>query len=102
MRANIHLIAHIMVPLLTAIFFYRKQWLKIFAIMMLSMLVDLDHLFADPVYDPNRCSIGYHPLHSFYVIPLYFLLLYWKGSREFAIGLLIHMGLDGLDCGLMS
>ena len=33
--------------------------------MMATMLVDLDHLFADPIYDPDRCSIGFHPLHQY-------------------------------------
>ena len=30
---------------------------------MLTMMVDLDHLIADPIFDPQRC-IGFHPLHS--------------------------------------
>ncbi len=40
------------------------------------MLVDIDHLLATPVYDPNRCSIGFHPLHGFYPIALYVLLCF--------------------------
>ena len=27
-------------------------------------VVDLDHLLAEPVYDAARCSIGFHPLHT--------------------------------------
>jgi hypothetical protein len=39
--------------------------------MALTIIVDLDHLLADPIYDPNRCSIGFHPLHSYPAIVIY-------------------------------
>ena len=29
-----------------------------------TMLVDLDHLLATPLYNPDRCSLGFHPLHT--------------------------------------
>ena len=38
------------------------------------MLIDLDHLLATPIFDPARCSIGFHPLHSYYAIGVYFIL----------------------------
>ncbi|MFQ5630753.1 MAG: DUF6122 family protein, partial [bacterium] len=62
-RSEIHLILHILVPALAAYFFFPEKRLKAFAILVLTMLVDLDHLLADPIYDPHRCSIGFHPLH---------------------------------------
>ena len=31
--------------------------------MLATMVVDLDHLLADPILDPQRCGIGFHPLH---------------------------------------
>lgn len=66
--------------------------------MIATMAVDLDHFLANPIYDPNRCSIGFHPLHSYIAIGVYLLLLIFPRIRIIAIGLLIHMALDYLDC----
>ena len=66
--------------------------------MLAAMLVDLDHLLADPIYDPNRCSIGFHPLHTYPAIAAYGVLLVPRASRVLALGLLIHMSIDALDC----
>ena len=68
------------------------------AVMWLTMLVDLDHLLATPIYDPLRCSIGFHPLHDERLVAVYVLLLFWKPCRLIGLGLLIHMALDSLDC----
>lgn len=70
--------------------------------MVATMLVDLDHLLVEPVYAPNRCSIGFHPLHSYWAVAIYGLLAGFQRTRLVAIGLLIHMLLDGLDCFWMS
>ena len=70
--------------------------------MMVTMVVDLDHLFANPVYDHNRCSIGFHPLHSLWLQPLYVGLLIWPKTRVIGLGLVIHMILDLVDCGFMT
>ena len=66
--------------------------------MMATMAVDLDHLLAVPMYDPNRCSIGFHPLHSYYAIGVYVILLFFPKTRIVGIGLVIHMILDYIDC----
>lgn len=66
--------------------------------MVLTMMVDLDHLLANPVYDPLRCSIGFHPLHSYLAVAAYMLMFALPQLRFVALGLLIHMGLDGLEC----
>ena len=66
--------------------------------MMLTMVVDIDHILADPIYDPNRCSIGFHPLHKVIPIGIYFLLSAIPKTRLVGIGLLIHMGLDSINC----
>lgn len=66
--------------------------------MMATMLVDVDHLLATPLFDPMRCSIGFHPLHSFYIQPLYLAMALFKPTRYLGLGLIIHMSLDGLDC----
>lgn len=65
------------------------------------MLVDLDHLLATPIFSPGRCSIGFHLLHSEYVIPLYFLgaiFIKQRIIRLILIGLAFHMITDFIDC----
>lgn len=64
----IHILLHFAVPLLVALAFYRDRWKNATLIMVATMLVDLDHLLADPIYDPQRCSIGFHPLHTILAI----------------------------------
>lgn len=66
------------------------------------MLIDLDHLLATPVYDPTRCSIGFHPLHGFIPIGIYGLLLLFKKTMLIGLGLMIHMLLDLSDCLAMG
>jgi hypothetical protein len=97
-RAAIHLALHVVVPGAVAKTFYSKEFLRAWLVMLATMLVDLDHLLADPVYDPGRCSIGFHPLHQYPIIMLYGLLTLWSKTRVIGIGLFIHMLLDGLDC----
>jgi len=53
---------------------------------------------AEPVFDPNRCSLGFHPLHSWPAIGIYLVSLFSPRLRIIAIGLLIHLVLDGTDC----
>ena len=65
---------------------------------MSSMLVDLDHLLANPIYDPTRCSIGFHPLHTEIPIAIYCVLSFFPKTRLIGLGLLIHMVLDSVDC----
>ncbi len=66
--------------------------------MALTMVIDLDHLLADPVYDPERCGIGFHPLHSYPAILIYLAMTAIPKVRLVACGLVIHMVLDGIDC----
>lgn len=80
----------------------QPNWKRIWAILVATMLVDLDHLLATPIFDPNRCSIGFHPLHSWVAIGAYGLLLLPARTRLVAIGLLFHMFTDGLDCFLRT
>lgn len=93
-----HYFLHLVFPVFIALIFYRKNWKKVYLILLATMLVDLDHLFADPVFDPGRMSIGFHFLHSYYAIAVYFLLLLFKGNlRIIGIGLLLHMLTDFQD-----
>ena len=96
--ALLHLVLHAAVPGGVALLFYRPSWKKAWLIMLATMLVDLDHLLADPIYDPQRCGIGFHPLHSYPAMAVYALLLVPKTTRLVAVGLVIHMALDALDC----
>jgi len=66
--------------------------------MSATMLVDLDHLLANPIYDPNRCSIGFHPLHTTFPVIVYMLLTLSSKTRLVGLGLVIHMALDYIDC----
>ena len=111
----LHLTLHILVPLVVAIVFYSSRWRQAALILLATMIVDVDHLLADPVFDPSRCSIGFHPLHTLPAIIVYAALFLLplvagrdrntSGLRPAArllhlvgLGLLIHMVLDGLDC----
>ena len=102
LRIVTHLILHFAMPAAIARVFYRDRFVQAFLIMIATMLVDLDHIFANPVFDPNRCSIGFHPLHQYPLIALYVVLAAWTKTRLIGIGLLIHMLLDGVDCAWMS
>lgn len=111
----LHIILHFAVPAAIAAVFYRPQAARAALIMMATIVVDLDHLLADPVYDPERCSIGFHPLHTLPALILFSLIfllpLLLKVRPEakafrptlstvhlIGLGLLLHMGLDWLDC----
>lgn len=102
LRATIHLMLHVAVPGLIAKWGYGTRWKPAWLVMMLTMMVDLDHLLADPLYAPNRCSIGFHPLHTFWPMVLYGVLLWFPKTRLVGIGLLVHMLLDGIDCVWMG
>ena len=101
-RTLVHNFLHFFVPAVATWIFYRKDWRSSYIFLMLTMLVDLDHLIADPIFDPQRCSIGFHPLHSEIAITIFALMLIHKKLRIFGFGLLIHMSLDGLDCTWMA
>lgn len=100
-RPVIHIILHIVVPLIVALLFFRTQWKKAFIVMMLTMLVDIDHLWATPIYVSGRCSIGFHFLHTWVPIGFYFAMLLNTRLRLLGLGLVIHMLLDGTDCAWM-
>jgi hypothetical protein len=96
--AAIHLMVHLALPAGAAFFFFRDRWKSAWIIMVLAMAIDADHLLADPVYDPNRCSLGFHPLHTLPAALFYGLLLLIPAARILATGLLLHLGADATDC----
>lgn len=97
-RPAVHLLSHVITPGVAAKWTFADRWKSAWLIMVATMIVDLDHLMADPVYDPNRCGIGFHPLHTFPAIGFYLLMLLIPKIRLVGLGLLIHMVLDGADC----
>ncbi len=66
--------------------------------MIAMMAIDLDHLAAVPIYDPGRCSVGFHPLHSPMAVASYVALTLPARTRLIGLGLVIHIALDSLDC----
>jgi len=125
-RFPIHLLLHALIPLLISV--KSKFPLKVFLVLFGTMIVDLDHLLATPLLDPNRCSIGFHPLHSYAILPLYSLMAtfpfiltflptsvnsffskevsnsYFSSFKRstliywIGLGLVVHMVLDFFDC----
>jgi Family of unknown function (DUF6122) len=93
---------HIIVPAGLAWLVFSERWRRAWLIMLLTMVVDIDHLLAIPIYDPRRCSIGFHPLHTWGAIAIYFGLLLFAKTRVVGTGLVVHMALDTIDCLWMA
>lgn len=102
MRASIHMALHFIVPALVARWVFADRWIKAWVIMMLAMAIDIDHLLATPIFDPDRCGIGFHPLHTYPAMILYGAMFAIPKLRVLALGLMIHVVLDGLDCVLIT
>ena len=94
----LHIALHFIAPLLIVFLFFKENWKLSYLIMMATMLVDLDHLLASPIYDANRCSIGFHPLHQYWLIGIYLAMIFFSKTRLIGVGLSAHMVLDTLDC----
>ena len=98
LRLWVHLALHIAIPAAAARLGFAERWKRAWLIMTATMLVDLDHLLASPIFDPDRCSIGFHPLHPWPAAAGYLLLGLHPKTRLVGIGLIIHMALDAIDC----
>lgn len=99
MQTFIHYFLHLVFPIVIAYGFFRKDWKRVYMIFLATMLVDLDHLVAHPIYQANRCSINFHPLHTYYAMIVFSLLLFLrKPFNIIGIGLLFHMLTDFIDC----
>lgn len=109
----LHIALHFILPLLLAVAFFRNRWRRVFLLLISAIVIDIDHLLATPIYDPQRCSIGFHPLHSEIAIAAYLVVLvlslpHGLGGRLFGryrftvniitIGLMLHILLDLSDC----
>lgn len=102
LRFIIHYGLHFVFPVLIAFWFYRPQFKKVSIILLSGILIDIDHLLANPVFEANRCSIGFHLLHGYIPIALYFFLFIYKPTRIIGLALLLHILADTADCLLMS
>ena len=101
-RFLLHYGIHFIVPVLIGLLFFRENRWKVILILLSAILIDLDHLLADPIFDPNRCSIGFHPLHTYWAVIFYFMLLAWNKTRLIGLGLLIHLMADAVDCAMIQ
>lgn len=97
-RFFLHMLAHFLIPGLVARFAFKLNWQRAWLIMIATMIVDLDHLLSSPIFDPDRCSIGSHLLHTEPAMAVYGIMLLIPQLRIIATGLLIHMALDAIDC----
>lgn len=101
LQTFIHYGIHFLLPLLVALIFFKANWKTAYLIMIATMVIDMDHLLAVPLFDPGRCSINFHPLHTYYAMVVYVGFLFFKKSRILGIGLVIHMIADATDCVMM-
>lgn len=93
---------HFLVPGIIAYVFFRNDWKKVWLILIATMVIDIDHLLATPIFEENRCSINFHPLHTYYAGFFYLLLLFHPKTRVIGIGLLFHLVTDFTDCFWIS
>jgi hypothetical protein len=89
---------HFIVPILIAFYFYKDNKFWIAVILILGIVIDIDHVLANPMFHPNRCSINFHPLHSYWAIGAYAILFFFKKTRIIGLALLIHILADTVDC----
>ncbi|MDN3665964.1 DUF6122 family protein [Algibacter miyuki] len=97
-----HYGCHFLLPLLVALIWFKPYWKMAYIIMVCGILIDLDHLLANPIFDPNRCSINFHPLHTYYAFAVYLILTLFKKTRLIGLGLAIHIIADVVDCSFMQ
>ena len=96
----LHYGGHFLVPFLFAAILWRANWKQAGLVMVAANLIDLDHLLANPIFDPDRCSIGFHLLHGWEAALVYCAMLavprWWV--RAFGLGALWHLAVDYGDC----
>ena len=102
LRIIAHYGIHFLVPIAIGLLFFKERPWRVIVILLAGILIDVDHLLADPVFDPDRCSIGFHPLHSYWAIGSYALLFLFKKTRLLGLALSIHIVADAVDCMLID
>ncbi len=66
--------------------------------MLAGIIIDVDHVLATPIFEPMRCSINFHPLHSYWAIGMYVLMSVYTKTRLWGTAFLIHILADMVDC----
>ncbi|WP_181305188.1 DUF6122 family protein [Rufibacter sp. XAAS-G3-1] len=94
----VHMLLHVVVPVATAWLFFRPKFRQATWYLLAGILIDVDHLLVRPILDPNRCSVGFHLLHQYWLVPVYVLLALLPKTRLIGIGLVLHIILDWIDC----
>jgi hypothetical protein len=98
-----NILIHLLINLLTAGVIVlvkrdKSQFQYYFSLIALGNIIDIDHLLADPIYNPARCSITTHPLHRWFAWPFEAFLFFFKKTVFIGVGIIEHLLLDGLDC----
>ena len=104
-RTLVHYGLHFVFPLVIAALWPRRRWQVVYMLLLSTMLIDIDHLLARPIFDPNRCSVGTHLLHSYPLVVLYVVMLFlpyarWEWPwwlRVLAVGFTFHIFTDWQD-----
>lgn len=104
-RTLVHYGLHFVFPLVIALLWPRRRWAVVYLLLLSTMLIDVDHLLARPIFAPNRCSVGTHLLHSYPMVGLYVVMLFlpyerWGWPwwlRVLAVGLTLHILTDWQD-----
>jgi hypothetical protein len=102
LRHVIHYGCHFLLPIGFAKLLWKQNWRAAALIMLATMVIDADHLLATPIFDPNRCSIGFHPLHTWVAGLAYCGFMFLSSWRWRAVGLgcLWHLLTDASDCAM--
>lgn len=100
LRHSIHYGSHFVLPFVLSRLLWKDHWLKAGLIILATVVIDADHLLADPVFDPDRCGFNFHPLHTWWAALAYagLLALPWWQARAAGLGLLVHLATDAQDC----
>ncbi|WP_235914939.1 DUF6122 family protein [Flagellimonas ochracea] len=101
LRHFVHYGIHFLVPIFIAFWFFKDKRISVIIILLAGILIDLDHFWANPIFDSGRCSIGYHPLHSYWAIAVYSVLPFFKQTRLIGLALILHIVADISDCLLL-
>ena len=96
---------HFVAPYFLAALWPQHSRLRVYLLLLATMAIDLDHLLVRPIFDPERCSVGFHLLHSWPFVLLYVLLcvlpyerLGWPWwLRVLGVGLCFHILTDWQD-----
>lgn len=102
LRFLLHYGIHFLLPIAIGLVFFKDNRTRAIIILLSAIVIDIDHVVASPIFDPDRCSINFHPLHSYWAITVYVSLLFFSKTRIFGVALLIHMLADIVDCYLIG